>query len=103
LGRLNTRIEAAGAKVLAIGPRGQAAAALAAKKMGVPYPVLADPGRQAYRAYGFTKSLWIIRQSGTVLIDREGVVRYVHRSINPQNSLDEQALLRHLDALKADG
>jgi peroxiredoxin len=103
LGRLNTRIEATGAKVLAIGPRGQAAAALAAKKMGVPFPVLADPGRQVYRAYGFTKSLWIIQQSGTILIDREGVVRYEHRSTNPQKSLDEQALLRHLEALKGTG
>lgn len=89
--------------MLAIGPRGEAAAALAAEKMGVPYPVLADPGRQAYRAYGFTKSLWIIQQSGTVLIDREGVVRYLRRSTNPQKSLDEQALLRHLEALKGTG
>ncbi len=87
----------------AIGPRGQAAAVLAAEKMGVPFPVLADPGRQAYRAYGFTKSLWVIQQSGVVVIDREGVVRYVHRTTNPQKSLDEQALFRHLEALKGDG
>ncbi len=92
-----------GATVLAIGPRGEAAAALAAKKMGVPYTVLADPARQAYRAYGFTKSLWIIQQSGTVLIDRAGVVRYVHRSTNPQKSLDEPALMGHLEALKGTG
>ncbi len=71
--------------------------------MGVPFPVLADPGRQAYRPYGFTKSLWVIQQSGVVVIDREGVVQYVHRSTNPQKSLDEQALLGHLEALKVDG
>lgn len=103
MGRLNPQIEAKGAKVLVIGPRGGSAAALAARKMGAPYPVLADPSRQAYRAYGFTKSLWIIQQSGTVLVDRDGVVRYLHRSTNPQKSLDAPTLLQHLEALKEDG
>ncbi len=33
---------------------------------------------------------------GTFVIDRDGVVRYVHRATNPQKSLDKKALLRHL-------
>ncbi len=58
--------------------------------------MLADPGRQAYRAYGFTKSLWVIQQSGWILLDKEGIVRYARRSTNPQNSFDETELLRVL-------
>ena len=80
-----------------VGPRGQTAAKLAAEKMEAPFPVLADPGRQAYRAYGFTKSLWVIQQSGWILLDKEGVVRYAVRSTNPQNSLDEAELLNVLE------
>ena len=62
--------------------------------------MLADPGRQAYRAYGFTKSLWVIQQSGSILLDKEGIVRYVRRSTNPQNSFDEAEMLK---ALKEQG
>ncbi len=79
-----------------IGPRGQSAAKLAAEKMEAPFPVLADPGRQAYRAYGFTKSLWVIQKSGWILLDKNGVVRYARRSTNPQNSFDEAELLKVL-------
>lgn len=79
-----------------IGPRGQTAAKLAAEKMEAPFPVLADPGRQAYRAYGFTKSLWVIQKSGWILLDKNGVVRYTRRSTNPQNSFDEAELLKAL-------
>ena len=86
-----------------IGPRGQSAAKLAAEKMEAPFPVLADPGRQAYRAYGFTKSLWVIQKSGWVLLDKEGIVRYTHRSTNPQNSLDEGELLDVLEEQGAVG
>ena len=85
-----------------IGPRGQAAAALTAQKLEAPFPVLADPIRRAYRAYGFVKSFWVILQSGAALIDQEGVVRYMHRSVNPQNSFARDEVLRMVERL-ADG
>ena len=101
MGRLNDQIAGHGTATLVIGPRGQTAAKLAAEKMEAPFPVLADPGRQAYRAYGFTKSLWVIQQSGWILLDKEGIVRYAHRSTNPQNSLDEEDLLRELKKVRS--
>lgn len=82
-----------------IGPRGQTAAALAARKLEAPFPVLADPGRRAYRAYGFTKSLWVIQQSGWVLIDRDGIVRHISRNTNPKNSFDEDEVLQAVKSL----
>ncbi len=80
-----------------IGPRGQTAAKLAAEKMGAPFPVLADPGRQAYRAYGFTKSFWVIQKSGWILLDKDGIVRHTSRSTNPQNSFGETVLMKVLE------
>ena len=97
MGQLNDQIEAKGTSVLVIGPRGQAAAALTAQKLKAPFPVLADPIRRAYRAYGFVKSFWVILQSGAALIDREGVVRYMHRSVNPQNSFAKEEVLRMVE------
>jgi len=93
LGRLNEEIEAKGARVLVIGPRGQSAAALTARKVEAPFPVLADPARKTYRAYGFTKSLWVIQQSGTAVVDQDGVVVYMHRTANPQDSFSEEEVL----------
>ena len=81
---------------MVIGPRGQSAAALTARKIEAPFPVLADPTRKSYRAYGFTKSLWVIQQSGVVVVDRDGVVVYLHRTVNPQNSFLEDEVLQAL-------
>ncbi|MCH8255115.1 MAG: redoxin domain-containing protein [Gemmatimonadetes bacterium] len=99
MGRLNDQIAASGTSTLVIGPRGQTAAALAARKLEAPFPVLADPGRRAYRAYGFTKSLWVIQQSGWVLIDRDGIVRHISRNTNPKNSFDEDEVLQAVKSL----
>ena len=93
---MNEEIEAKGATVLVIGPRGQSAAALIAREIEAPFPVLADPTRKSYRAYGFTKSLWVIQQSGVVVVDRDGVVVYLHRTVNPQNSFLEDEVLQAL-------
>ena len=103
MGRLNDQIAESGTATLVIGPRGQLAAKLAAEKMEAPFPVLADPARQAYRAYGFTKSLWVIQKSGWILLDKEGIVRYTCRSTNPQKSMDQAELLRVLEEQRAVG
>ena len=99
MGRLNDQIAASGTSTLVIGPRGQTAAALAARKLEAPFPVLADPARRAYRAYGFTKSLWVIQQSGWVLIDRDGIVRHISRNTNPKNSFDEDEVIQGIGSL----
>lgn len=96
---MNEEIEAKGATVLVIGPRGQSAAALIAREIEAPFPVLADPTRKSYRAYGFTKSLWVIQQSGVVVVDREGVVVYLDRNTNPQNSYAEEEILQELSKM----
>ena len=100
MGRLNDQLAASGTSTLVIGPRGRSAAALAAEKLGAPFPVLADPAREAYRSYGFAKSLWVIQQSGWVLLDGDGVIRYLHRSTNPQNSFSEEEVLREVEKVR---
>ncbi len=70
-----------------------------ARKLEAPFPVLADPARLAYRAYGFTKSLWVIQQSGWVLVDRDGIVQHVSRNTNPQNSFDGDEALQRVKSL----
>lgn len=62
--------------------------------------VLADETGAVAAAYGLRRVMFgAIMQSGTFIVDREGVIRYVRRATAPAASLDERGLyiaLRHL-------
>jgi peroxiredoxin len=93
LGRMQDELNGRDTDVLIIGGGGRRRAALAARLLRSPYPILADPDRAVYRAYGFERIAYLIQRSGTVLIDRGGTVRYVRDSANPQGALDRDELL----------
>jgi peroxiredoxin len=88
LGRAHDDLAARGTRVLAIGKGTTRSAARVASMLKLPFPLLADPSGDAYARFGFGKSLLVIQQSGTVLIDRDGLVRYVRRGANPGDALD---------------
>lgn len=62
----------------------------------LPFPVLADPSGDGFARFGFGKSLLIVQQSGLVLIDRQGLVRYLRRVVNPGDALDMYELTEEL-------
>jgi peroxiredoxin len=65
-----------------------------AKALKLPFPVLADPDRATYLRYDLGKFLIAIQRSGTFLIDKQGIVRYIHQVTNPQASVDHDELMR---------
>ncbi len=73
--------------VLAVGPGGEQAAAIAARSLRLSYLLFGDPTGVVYRRFGYRTVLGIIQQSGTVVVDRRGIVRLVHRSTNPGTAL----------------
>ncbi len=85
--------------VLIIGGGGRALAGITARLVRVPFPILIDRDRQVYRAYGFERVIYLIQRSGTVLIDRAGIVRYVRGSANPQGALDPDELRERIRSL----
>jgi len=87
-----------GAHALVIGGGTAAAARMAGRLLKTPFPILHDPERDVYRAYGFGRRMGVIQQSGTVLVDRDGIIRYAERGLNPFEALDPGALLRVLEA-----
>jgi alkyl-hydroperoxide reductase/thiol specific antioxidant family protein len=126
--------EERGANVIAIGQGTGAEAARVAAARGVTYPVLGDPGKEAYRTLGLGRAGWFgllvqpfledpgsaarnLREAdlaasanprsdvkqlgGVVLVDRGGVVRYLHRSRTATDVPPNAALLAALDALAA--
>lgn len=75
-------------------------AARLARLLDLPFPVLADTDRQVYQRYGLDKVLLFIQRSATVLVDKEGTVRYIHRATNPNASLEMNELLNAVKELR---
>ena len=90
-----------GATALVIGGGGVGTGLV--RSMALPYPALVDRDRSTYKAYGLARALFIIQESATFLVDRDGIVRHALRSVNPQGSMDWEALRRDLAALAGAG
>lgn len=71
------------------------------RSMALPYPALVDRERATYKAYGLSRAMFIIQESATFLVDRDGIVRHALRSANPQQSMGWAALMADLRALPA--
>ena len=64
------------------------------------FPVLVDPDRAVYRCYGLDKVLIALQRSGTFLIDKHGIVRYIHQVTNPHSSVEKDELMREVEQLQ---
>ena len=67
----------------------------------LPFPVLVDqdPDRAVYRRYGLDKVLFALQCSGTFLIDKQGIVCYIHQVTNLQASVEKEELMREVEQL----
>lgn len=60
---------------------------MAARALLVAYPLYGDPRGIVSQRFGYRTVLGVIRQSGTIVVDRHGIVRVAHRSANPATAL----------------
>ena len=60
-----------------------------AETLKTPFPVLADPERDVYHRYELDKNFIGIQRTASVIVDPNGVIRYLKRSINPMTWLQE--------------
>jgi peroxiredoxin Q/BCP len=101
LGRLYEDFQAAGADVLVILGDTPERALKYSESLHTPFPVLADPERDVYRRFGLDKTLLFIQRTASVVVDRQGVIRYIKRATNPTTWLQEsQELLEATRALE---
>jgi peroxiredoxin len=61
-----------------------------ARKLGITFPILFDPGKQVSRRYD------VDAMPSTLLIDRSGTVRYIHRGYLPGYEKTYEAQIREL-------
>ena len=85
------------AEIVAVGPGSQAAAERVRGLLRVSFPVYGDPRLEVYTMFGYGRVLAIVRQSGTVVVDRDGSVAMVHRTANPLDALPFGEVLAALD------
>jgi peroxiredoxin len=88
-----------GAEAVVVGPGSAEEATRLAKRLGVTIPVLGDPTGDALDALGLTRVLGPLRSTGSVVVDREGTVRYSLRTANPAAALPMAKILDVLGAL----
>jgi peroxiredoxin Q/BCP len=99
LGRLYKDFQAAGAEVLIILGDTPDRALRYSESLHTPFPVLADPERDVYKVFGLEKAMLVIQRTASVVVDREGVIRYIKRATNPMTWLQESQEL--LDTTRA--
>lgn len=99
LEREREKIEAMGARIIAVGPGSDASADRIKSLFKLHYQLFGDRRASVYGLFGFRKVLAVIQQSGTVVIDRQGIIRYLHRTPNPQDALRMKDVLAKLSDL----
>jgi peroxiredoxin len=58
------------------------------ESLHLPFPVLADPKRGVYQQYGLQRSFFIQR-TASVIIDCDGIIRYIRTATNPMIWMQE--------------
>ena len=70
------------------------------ESLHLPFPVLSDPKRGVYQQYGLNKMLFLQR-TASVIIDCNGIIRYVRSLANPMPWLREsQEVLSFVKSLE---
>lgn len=59
----------------------------------LPFPVIADPQRKIYHLYGLQKTLIFIQRTASIIVDKDGIIRYLRTATNPMTWLEEHRKL----------
>jgi peroxiredoxin len=89
LGRLNDEFVKAGVQVLIILGDTLERAGRYAETLKIPFPVLADPERVVYHRFELQKNFIGIQRTASIVVDQNGVIRYIKRAVNPMTWLQE--------------
>jgi len=60
-----------------------------AEALKTPFPILADPNHAVYHRFQLEKNFIGIQRTASVIVDQNGMIRYIKRSLNPMTWLQE--------------
>ncbi|MFC3451619.1 hypothetical protein [Amycolatopsis speibonae] len=84
-------------RVLVAVPEGRAEAAAWRAKRGLSLRVVTGERGTPHEAFGLVRK--VLQQSGSVLIDRDGVVRHAHAATMPASAYDKKGIARAVEEL----
>ncbi|MET7806560.1 peroxiredoxin family protein [Micromonospora chersina] len=92
---------ALGARIVVVVPEGLATARAWAARQALPFPVVTGAHGNPHEAVGLLRTAFgAVQQSGTILVDPAGLVRYIKAATLPTAGYDRAAVLRALAALR---
>ena len=87
-------------QVLIAVPEGRAEALTWKNKRALPYPVVTGRTGSPHEAVGLTRRVFgSLQQSGSILVDVDGIVRHAHGATLPTGSYDKKGIRDAIDAL----
>jgi peroxiredoxin len=102
LGRIYKEFQTANTEVLVILGDTIERAKQYAQTLKTPFPVLADPDREVYQAFELNKVAFVIQRTASVVVDREGLIQYIKRTVNPMTWLQEsRELLEYVKGMES--
>ena len=96
---LHAKLLAADVSIYVIGGGDRKYAEQLATLYKLPFPVLADLKRDVYATYGLHKVVKFNQQSGTYLIDKQGILRYMRQATLAFQNFSARDLMEAVDQL----
>ncbi len=102
LGQLYNQFKAANCEILLILGESVDKARRYAEILHLPFPVLSDPERKIYHQYGLDKAMIFIQRTASIVIDQDGIIRYLKTTTSPLIWLQEShELLKLVSSLSS--
>ena len=89
LGKMYEQFKEAGTEVIVILGEGMDNAKDYANGIGLPFPILCDPDRAVYSLYELEKYFLLFQRTASLVVDKDGIVRYLKRTTVPNVWLQE--------------
>jgi peroxiredoxin len=89
LGRMYDQFREANTEVVVILGEGDQKAREYAESIGLPFPILCDPDRAVYNLYELEKYFLLFQRTASLVVDKDGIVRYLKRTTVPNVWLQE--------------
>lgn len=99
LAKLYPQLQAHNTEVVVIGGGSPKEAQNMADTYKLPFRVASDSERAVYQSFGLHKALGILQRSGSILVDKQGVIRYIQQSTLPTGALNKAELLKAVETL----
>jgi peroxiredoxin len=100
LGKMYDQFRAAGAEIIVILGEDVERSEKYANGIGLPFPILADPDRAVYQLYELEKYFLLFQRTASLVVDKDGIVRYLKRTTVPNVWLQEsRELFGFVDSL----